>query len=551
MITFEGIQENLTFITVETHKQVETTLKFLLGHEDTGHSRMLARDDYIDNLKVTIENQCYGRMHGSSEISRQEQNDIRAMHIIGVNMERIADHSLSIIGQTAYLSDLEFISAFGFRPMFERVLWGMVRVRECMRTKDLSEALGICKVEHEVDELYKKNFDIAMQGLRLGKDIEDYITALFILKYIERMGDAVLNIGEALIFSIIGERIKIQQFDSIKQDFARSGLSTDGENLGVKSFWGTRSGCRISKVDKLSHQPDPGQPQEIIFKEGVASKILAERDSLELWGAMFPGLVPRVISCQQREGSASMLLEFIPGYTLDEIFLNSSSDAIQMALSAFEAKLLEVWAKTQGHGPVRTDYMGQMAQRLQSILEVHPEFSREQCVLGHSTVESSQSLFEQCSLLEQLLPAPFTVRIHGDCNVSNVLYDFEAGEVHFIDLYRSRQFDYVQDAAIFLVSNFRLPVFDRTMRDKLNMVIEGFYKFTQGYAQQQKDETFALRMVLALARSFYTSTRFELNKKFAKEMFLRAHYLMDKAAQHAQGGGSPADFKVPEAVLYY
>ncbi|MBF0551315.1 MAG: hypothetical protein HQK60_12355, partial [Deltaproteobacteria bacterium] len=56
---------------------------------------------------------------------------------------------------------------------------------------------------------------------------------------------------------------------------------------------------------------------------------------------------------------------------------------------------------------------------------------------------------------------------------------------------------------------------------------------------------------LALARSFYTSTRFELNKEFAREMYLRAHFLMEKVAGYGAAGGSWPDFVFPLSVLYY
>jgi hypothetical protein len=56
-------------------------------------------------------------------------------------------------------------------------------------------------------------------------------------------------------------------------------------------------------------------------------------------------------------------------------------------------------------------------------------------------------------------------------------------------------------------------------------------------------------MALALARSLYTSTRFELNDEFAKDMFLRAHYLMEKVVNHQ---GQPwEDFELSTDILFY
>ncbi|MBF0226914.1 MAG: phosphotransferase, partial [Desulfobacterales bacterium] len=139
--------------------------------------------------------------------------------------------------------------------------------------------------------------------------------------------------------------------------------------------------------------------------------------------------------------------------------------------------------------------------------------------------------------------------IHGDFNVNNIVYNKGKKKINFIDLYRSSQFDYIQDASVFLVSNFRLPVFERRLRDRLNSLIKEFYGFFKEFASDKKDTTFEIRMALALARSFFTSARFELNYSFSKNMVMRAHYLMEKIVGFQ--GESFENFKLPESILYY
>lgn len=156
-----------------------------------------------------------------------------------------------------------------------------------------------------------------------------------------------------------------------------------------------------------------------------------------------------------------------------------------------------------------------------------------------------------CETAEQKLTAPFTVRIHGDFNVSNIMFDMEAERVRYIDTHRSRDADYIQDASVFLISNFRLPVFGSKLRKRLNWVIRNFFTFAREFAIREHDDTFDFRMTLALARSLYTSTRFELNKKMAKEMYLRAHYLLEKMATYVRSSSDVRDFKLPDSVLYY
>ena len=73
----------------------------------------------------------------------------------------------------------------------------------------------------------------------------------------------------------------------------------------------------------------------------------------------------------------------------------------------------------------------------------------------------------------------------------------------------------------------------RHLRDRIALVNRDFLDFVLDFAGRKGDDTFQARLALALARSFFTSTRFELSPPFAREMFLRAHYLMERLAAHS------------------
>ena len=135
--------------------------------------------------------------------------------------------------------------------------------------------------------------------------------------------------------------------------------------------------------------------------------------------------------------------------------------------------------------------------------------------------------------------------------MNNIVFNPGTSAIHYIDLHRSTNADYIQDVSVLLISNFRIPAFKARIRRRLNMVIHDMYAFAADTAREWEDHTFAPRMALALARSFYTSTRFELNPWFAKAMYLRAHYLMEKVVAHQRDNLKWETFELPEAVLYY
>jgi phosphate uptake regulator len=545
MHTFEGLDENLRFLIVETKNQVRSVRTFIGMPSRQIYEKIIAKDDYIDNLKTVIENKCFTTIH-TRKPDKKDINKIRAIQTTGVNLERIADFCVNIARQMGYLDDPATMGQYEYEPAFEKIGQSLNRILPVFHDNDLAGALSVCKTEYDLDEIYKTHFDKIMDELQSGGDARCLITVLFIFRYLERIGDSILNIGEALIFNILGERIKIEQFEALQTTLTKSGLKDSIGEIDLQYIWGTRSGCRIGRVGQDSEGSIP-DAQGSIFKEGAKNKIAREKKNLERWNQAFPGLTARIYGYNEEKESASMLVEFLPGCTLDECILSMDKEILENAIFLFNQTIYEVWEATLAERRIPTDYMDQIDTRWDSILQLHPDFYRKSCRINNRTICSTRELLEKCRFVESQIAAPFSVLIHGDLNVNNVVYNHPGQRIHFIDLNRSRDFDYVQDVSVFLISNFRLPVFEAKLRERIQWIIHDFFKHAAGFAAKYHDHTFDVRMALALARSLYTSTRFENNYSFAREMFLRAHLLMEKVTEHPPMPWE--DFKLPAHVL--
>ena len=551
MIAFEGLNDNLQFIILETSSQIEAILDYIKNPLRQKHKQIIDRDDYVDNLKAVIENLCFGQMASSSvKKSKSDTDALRAVHIIAVNLERIADNCISILKQTDYLRDIDFLYQFNYEEILHRLRNGIQMIPGVFQKRRLNDALDICKIEDEIDIHYKNNFELILQKLEEGGSSRNLVTVLFIYMYLERMGDSLLNIGEALIIGIVGEKIRISQIQLLAQSLDKQGAEEDLSGMAFRSFWGTRSGCRISQVT-IRDSEEKNEYRNSIFKEGSIAKIAREKENLETWHRLFPDVAPRLYSSRTQEDTASLLMEYIEGNTLDEIILSADANLLPTVFRAFTDLCNSIWTSTKRDTPIPTDYVAQIKNRIAGVRDVHPDFFRSELLLGDVRIQSSNALIDICEKAESSLTAPFTVRIHGDFNVSNIMFVPQEERIRFIDMYRSKDGDYIQDASVFLVSNFRLPVLDVPIRKKLNWVIESFFNFVKDFAKRQADDTFEFRMTLALARSLYTSTRFELNNLLAKEMYLRAHYLLDKLAAFINADNDIRSFNTPESVLYY
>jgi len=547
----EGIADNFRFMVLEVIKQVENSQRILDMPNPRLFDTMESRDDYIDNLKSIIENKCFSAIHRLGGAERRAVDLLRALTTVSINLERIADYAVSVVAQTEYLADKQFIKRYKYHAFFKHVLSALDMVFKALISQDVALAFKICRVESILDLLYKKQFDRILVHLRSGKDTGDLITSHLILRYLERMGDALLNIGEAIIFAALGEKFKIHQYEALKETMTQSGMEVPISDIEFHSIWGTRSGCRISQVQQRKETPEGPNRSEhgVLFKEGATRKLHQERENIERWERIIPGLPPKILAFQEEGAQASLLTEFLGGCNYQDVLLTTKMETLRNATFLIEQLLTEIWDLTAEPGPVSSGFMKQLKNRLDDIYKLHPSFRDVPKHINSLRIHSLDELITEAESLDQSLTAPYSVFVHGDFNINNIIYDHVNQEIHFIDLHRSAQSDPLQDISVFIASNVRLPVFDRMLRARLNWVVRSMYNFARDAALQKGDTTFDARLALGLARSFLTSTRFELNAKFAKELYLRGVYLLNRLLEHR--GPTHEDFKLPQEILLY
>lgn len=542
LFDFEGLNENFSFLVLKIHQQMEDTLIALQHADGFIPERMNNREDYIDNLKIIIERKSYKR---TLQARSEEDRIIRIMGSLNTatsNMEEIGDYLMNIVTQTRYFQDRAFLSRYNYQAYFQEIVAALDLVAESLLKGKIKDALQICHAEIKIDDLFKNDFAALLVAMKEEGKIGDAITTFNILRYLERIGDALLNIGEAVISAYAGTRLKLFEYTAIR-DSLRSGT---GEFLFQGLDVETKSGCRIEKLVTRDHIREN---QEVIFKEGSLAKIEQEKEKIEQWQNVMSGLTPRVFGFEYLNDKAFILLEYIGGFNFQEIVLRRDQALLMKAFDRLKQVTLDVWEKTRQPKPARADFMGQLKKRLPDVYEVHPTLIAPSRAISTLKRPALPDLIARAGQIEQMLTAPFSVFIHGDFNTDNIIYNEQDDRIVFIDPHRSGYADYVQDVSVFLVSNYRIPILDAKIRECLVGVIRDFYAFARKFAETNGDDTFDARLALGVGRSFISSTRFILKEDFAKAMYLRGVYLLDKFLDH---DGRPwADFRLPEDIFLY
>jgi phosphate uptake regulator/aminoglycoside phosphotransferase len=545
VLSHGGVDENLRFLIIEVSRQIERTHGYLENPSTEMLESILRRDDYIDHLRNVVHRLCFELVAERTD-NEAAVDVLKNIEIVATNLERIADFCVNIVRQASFIEDEAVLECYSLVTYFNEVYGGLSFVTDGIFNLDTNLALRLCRTEDDLDKLYADDLSRIIEQLKTGsgRDAPSLVTCMFILHYLERMGDSLLNIGEAILSAKLGERIKIGQLRILEDSLASANISPSLSTLNLARIADTRSGTRIDRVTRRGGENDE---QMMVFKEGQRHKLLEEREGIARWDELMPGIAPAVYAFNEHGDTGALLFEFLQGQTFEHLVLNAGPRLMETAFERLAETLTYIWNTTRNNTPLNAGYTRQLARRLDEVYALHPDFRGQDGAIGTLKLESFDSLLERARALEQQLPAPFSVLIHGDFNVDNIIYDPDADRVRFIDLHRSEMQDYVQDISVFLVSNHRLQVFDTPVRRRINAAITSFHGFASDYAASVGDATFQARLALGLARSFATSARFVLDKGFARSLFMRARFLLEQIT--AVDYGAIANFRLKTEVL--
>ncbi len=520
-----GILHNLEFLQNEVVNRLESIKTYLGDTSPEVAESIFRRNDYLSSLKQRIHDACYKYIAGTDNTDAAMVSRVRAIDIIATELDRIADLGEEFVQQLVYFEDADNQNFRKLLAQIDLVIEAVAMTQNALFENDTQLAVKIGRTQARLERKFRKLLKKNAAALRDTSDAENLLTIAFSAYAIERMGDSLLGISEAIISSNLGMFMDTSGYQAMQASISRMASGENVQALQVSNVADTRSGAAISSI-RLS---DGGSVSHAaIFKQGHKAKLKKERKGVENWHDVFPGLAPQILAWRKKGKSASLLIEHLSGLTFEQIVLNEPVDVLNDALQVLKNTLHSVWGETLADKAVSADYMRQLDKRMYDVYAVHPEFHHGLTVVCGSEIPSFDRLAARAAEIEREIRAPFSVYIHGDFNVDNIIYDTQNRSLHYVDLHRSRYMDFVQDVSVFMVSNYRLQVLDPDIRRRIAGVIFNFYRIAAEFAHNNNDRSFELRLAFGLVRSLATSTRFILDRNLARGMFLRARYLLEQ-----------------------
>ena len=193
-------------------KQLYNSIEAFKNKDLVLAKKVIENDDKVDELNKKIEEQCLKLMAMESPVATDLRKIFTTSKIV-TDLERMADYAVDIC-KIAQRVELDILGE-ECEPVWQMVdiLRKMIkRSLEAFITGNVKEAYEICKMDDEVDILYRGLFNDILK--KMAKDetiINKGAQILFASKYLERVGDHVTNICEWIIFSSKGDYVDLNE----------------------------------------------------------------------------------------------------------------------------------------------------------------------------------------------------------------------------------------------------------------------------------------------------------------------------------------------------
>lgn len=163
-------------------------------------------DHDVDEMSQRIENLCMQLLALQQPMARDLRQIIGILKI-GIDLERIGDLAVDIARVIVQLKKIQ-VTTLEYIPRMGEITRRMLRqAMEALANDDADTARQTTKWDYEVDGLYVKARDKLLKIIIEDPTaINEGISLLMANRHLERIGDHICNICEAIVYMVEGKR---------------------------------------------------------------------------------------------------------------------------------------------------------------------------------------------------------------------------------------------------------------------------------------------------------------------------------------------------------
>ena len=205
----KDVFNNLVLMCRHIELAIENCVKALSERNVELAKEVYAEDKLIDKMERDIEQSCLKILMMESPVAGDFREVAAALKMI-TDLERIGDQARDIAEITTQFGSEEYIGKLEHIPQMAVIVIQMVKDGvHAYINRDLTLARSLDKTDDKVDKLFNTVMADLTALIKKNPDsAEQAIMFMMITKYLERIGDHAVNIGEWVEYAITGQHPK-------------------------------------------------------------------------------------------------------------------------------------------------------------------------------------------------------------------------------------------------------------------------------------------------------------------------------------------------------
>jgi phosphate transport system protein len=212
----ETFRSHLLLMGEKSMEQVRQALKALVEGNIALADQVIAADDEIDQLEMSIDDEAIRYMNLRAPIATELRLVIVGMKA-SHDLERVGDEATSIAKRAVKLAAEPPLKPYVDIPRMANIALEMLRdALDCFLNSDEAKALAVVRRDSEVDSINKQLYrELTSYMIERPQSISRALELMFISKSIERIADHATNIAEEMVF--LAHAKDIRHSDELKK----------------------------------------------------------------------------------------------------------------------------------------------------------------------------------------------------------------------------------------------------------------------------------------------------------------------------------------------
>lgn len=205
-VDIENLKLNLLNLLTEVKKEHEDALKAMENSDYDFSKKIIETDKEIRNIAESLTITAVWNIAQQNPFARDLRTIIGYMNIIR-DLERISNYAKNIsVFNVKYRPETKITSQLA--GLMKKTFTMMDLIAQAIDTNDIEKAYKAAEFDAYIDQHFReamKNIVIMYKKNKNEEQFSQYTSAMQQLKYIERLGDHLVNICETIVYIIKGK----------------------------------------------------------------------------------------------------------------------------------------------------------------------------------------------------------------------------------------------------------------------------------------------------------------------------------------------------------